>query len=125
MEHIDELIISELLKEGFYEPDIKLTLEKNKGNFLKTIFDLRHNFFSNFTSNFFTLWRLSNGLTIKEFAKLLNVNYATVRKWETGERNHKSSYAQLLNKSGYENVKINVSDTFFEKSIKQIQKWSK
>ena len=122
---MENIIIEELIREGFPRSNIASKLEENDHNILKTIFDLRFKYFSQFTSQYITLWRLASGLTVKEFAKLLNVSYDAVRKWERNERNCKSSCVMLLEELGYKNVKINVPERFFEKSIKQIKKWSK
>ena len=89
------------------------------------MFDLRHELFSKHTENFFQLWRLSSGFTIREFAQMLNLSYATIRKWENGTRNIKSSYKTMLENIGYVHVKIMIPNNFFNKAIKQIEKWRK
>lgn len=55
---------------------------------------------------------------------MLNLSYATIRKWENGTRNIKSSYKTMLENIGYAHVKIMIPDNFFDKAIKQIKKWS-
>lgn len=122
----ETLILNELLKEGFTREEIYKVLGSNKGyknSYLKTVFDLRWEFFSKYTENFFQLWRLSIGFTIREFAQMLNLSYATIRKWENGTRNTKSSYKTMLENIGYVHVKIMIPNNFFDKSIKQIEKW--
>ena len=96
---------------------------EHNDKYLKTVFDLRYKFFSTHTENFFQLWRLSSGFTIREFAQMLNLSYATIRKWENGTRNIKSSYKTMLENIGYAHVKIMIPDNFFNKSVKQIEKW--